>query len=94
MKKKSINNDENQLKIKEKEYLYNELETKSSINIQNATNEEIINIEKINIEDYRSFEDLLSAFSQRKIFLNDNTINFNEYNKIEINYEQNMFIIW
>ena len=86
--KKSINNDENQLKIKENEYLYNELETKSSINIQNATNEEIINIEKINIEDYRSFEDLLSAFSQRKIFLNDNTINFNEYNKIEINYEQ------
>jgi hypothetical protein len=86
MKKK--NNNKIFLKNKEIEYLYNELDKKSSINIQNATNEEIINIDNINIETFRNFEDLLLGFSKRKIFLNDNNIKFNEYNKFEINYEQ------
>ena len=88
IKNEKKNNNKIFLKNKEIEYLYNELDKKSSINIQNATNEEIINIDNINIETFKNFEDLLLGFSKRKIFLNDNNIKFNEYNKFEINYEQ------
>ena len=68
IKNEKKNNNKIFLKNKEIEYLYNELDKKSSINIQNATNEEIINIDNINIETFKNFEDLLLVFQKEKYF--------------------------
>ena len=76
-----------QLKIKEINYLLNELDPKYSINIQNATEKEIINLEKIRIETFKNFESLVYGFSKRKCFTNDLTLNYEDYDKFEINYE-------
>lgn len=56
-----------QLKIKEINYLLNELDPKNSINIQNATNKEIINLEIIKIETFNNFESLVYGFSKENV---------------------------
>ena len=81
------NNFENKLKIKEINYLLNELSPEHSINIQNVTEREIINLEKINTETFKNFKSLVYGFSKRKCFNTNLTLNFNEYDEYEINYE-------
>ena len=76
-----------QFKIKEINYLIQELNIEHSINIQNITEKEIINLEKINIETFQNFESLIYGFSKRKCLTNNLTLNYNEYDKFEINYE-------
>ena len=76
-----------QLKIKEINYLLNELDPKNSINIQNATNKEIINLQIIKIETFNNFESLVYGFSKRKCFTNDLTLKYEDYDKFDINYE-------
>jgi hypothetical protein len=76
-----------QLKIKEINYLLNELDPKNSINIQNATDKEIINLEKFNSKIFYNFESLVYGFSKRKCFTNNLTLNYEDYDKFDINYE-------
>ena len=77
----------NKTKIQEITYLLEELDEKSSINIQNAKERQIININNINIEIFNSFEILINGCSKRKIFDNNLNINYDKYNEFEINYE-------
>ena len=54
------------------------------INVQDATNEEIINIDD-NI--YKILDDLILSNSMRNIFTSDNKINYKNYNEIIYNYD-------
>ena len=85
---KTSNKENSDIKIKEINYLLERLKENHSINIQKATENELINLEEINVESYKSFESLIYAFSKRKCFNSNNlSLNYNEYDQLEINYE-------
>ena len=54
------------------------------INIEEATKDEIINIDE---NTYKEFYNLISASSMRNIFTQDHKINYKNYNDIKYNYE-------
>ena len=72
---------ENDFKKKQIEYLLKQISY--NVKIQNVNEKEIIDIENNLI----NLENLINYYSKRKCIKDDLTIDYNNYNEIEINYE-------
>ena len=87
LKSLSTQNLYTEIKIKEIEYHLERLSENYSIKIQNATENEILDLEKIDVENFNDFEILLCVFSKRKCLNSNMEINNNNYNEFIIDYE-------
>ena len=85
--KEESKNNQNKAKNQEINYLLEELDEKSSISIQNATERQILNMKQINVEFFKTVETLIYGFSRRKCLENNLNINYDKYNEFETNYE-------
>ena len=72
-----------ELKLKENK----EIKEDYSINVQNATERQIINIKKINVENFKTIENLIYGFSRKKYLEDNSDLNFEKYNEYETNYK-------